>query len=63
LEKKEQYNEAISKLKSLYDELESGRMDLDALSGKVKEASRLINICKDKLYKVDEDLKKTIEEI
>jgi exodeoxyribonuclease VII small subunit len=63
MEQKETYNEAIDKLKTIYRDLESGEIDVDALSEKVREASRLINICKEKLYKVDEDVKKIIEEI
>ncbi|MDR0835498.1 MAG: exodeoxyribonuclease VII small subunit [Tannerella sp.] len=52
MEKEETYNEAIEKLQSIYRALESGEIDVDVLSEKVKEASRLIKICKDKLYKV-----------
>jgi exodeoxyribonuclease VII small subunit len=50
------YNEAMKRLKSIYGELESTRMDVDILAEKVKEASRLIKVCKDKLYKVDENV-------
>jgi exodeoxyribonuclease VII small subunit len=63
MEQKETYNEAIKKLQSIHHELESGEIDVDMLSEKVNEASRLIKICKDKLYKVDEDVKKIIEKI
>ena len=63
MEKEETYNEAIVKLQDIYAELESGKIEVDTLSEKVREAGRLIKICKDKLYKVDEDVKKIIEEI
>ena len=41
----------------LYDQL------VDILSEKVKEATRLIKLCKEKLYKVDEEVKKVLEEL
>ena len=38
-------------------------MDVDLLSEKVREATRLIKLCKEKLYKVDEEVKKVLEEL
>jgi exodeoxyribonuclease VII small subunit len=63
MEKIETYTEAVKKLKTIYTELESGEIDVDILSEKIREASHLIKICKDKLYKVDEEVKKIMEEI
>ncbi|MDR2147222.1 MAG: exodeoxyribonuclease VII small subunit [Tannerella sp.] len=63
MEKKETYNEAITNLQEIYDDLEAGKIEVDVLSEKVQEAARLIKICKDKLYRVDEDVKKIMEEI
>ena len=57
--KEETYNEAIEKLR----EIENGDLDVDILSEKVKEATRLIKLCKEKLYKVDEEVKKVLEEL
>ena len=48
--KEETYNEAIEKLRKIVAE-------------KVKEATRLIKLCKEKLYKVDEEVKKVLEEL
>jgi exodeoxyribonuclease VII small subunit len=62
-EKKEKYNEAVAKLRSIVEEIEKGDMDVDILSEKVREASRLIKLCKDKLYKADEEVKKILEEL
>ena len=55
--KEETYNEAIEKLRK------NGDLDVDILSEKVKEATRLIKLCKEKLYKVDEEVKKVLEEL
>lgn len=61
--KTESYNEAIEKLRKIVSEIEQGDLDVDLLADKVKEATRLIKLCKDKLYKVDEEVKNVLEEL
>lgn len=61
--KVESYNEAIEKLRNIVAEIENGELDVNLLSEKVKEATRLIKLCKEKLYKVDEEVKKVLEEL
>jgi exodeoxyribonuclease VII small subunit len=63
MEEKETYNEAVAKLKAIVDDIERGELDVDVLSDKVKEATRLIKLCKEKLFKADEDVKKILEEL
>lgn len=62
-DKTETYNEAIEKLRRIVAEIESSELDVDVLSEKVKEATRLIKLCKEKLYKADEEVKKVLEEL
>jgi len=59
----ESYNEAVAKLRGIVADIEKGELDVDILSEKVKEATRLIKLCKDKLFKVDEEVKKVLEEL
>lgn len=61
--KEETYHEAIEKLRTIVAEIENGELDVDVLSEKVKEATRLIKLCKEKLYKVDEEVKKVLDEL
>lgn len=61
--KTESYAEAVAKLRRLVAEIEGNELDVDLLSEKVQEATRLIKLCKEKLYKVDEDIKKVLEEL
>lgn len=61
--KEETYNEAVEKLRTIVADIERGDLDVDVLSEKVREATRLIKLCKEKLYKVDEDVKKVLEEL
>lgn len=61
--KTESYQEAVGKLRQIVNEIENGDLDVDLLSEKVREATRLIKQCKEKLYKVDEEVKKVLEEL
>ncbi len=61
--KEETYKEAMEQLRRIVADIENGEMDVDLLSEKVKEATRLIQLCKDKLYKADEEVKKVLEEL
>lgn len=61
--KEESYNEAVDKLRRIVADIEGGELDVDVLSEKVREATRLIKLCKEKLYKVDEEVKKVLEEL
>lgn len=63
MEKQETYKEAVEKLRAIVEEIESGEPDVDVLSEKVKEATRLIKHCKDKLFKTDEEVKQILEEL
>ena len=61
--KTESYQEAVGKLRQIVNEIENGDLDVDLLSETVREATRLIKLCKEKLYKVDEEVKKVLEEL
>lgn len=61
--KEESYNEALEKLRRIVSEIEDGASDVDVLSVKVKEATRLIKLCKEKLFKADEEVRKVLEEL
>ncbi|WP_085536810.1 exodeoxyribonuclease VII small subunit [Massilibacteroides vaginae] len=59
----ETYNEAVAKLREIVADIERGELDVDLLAERVKEAARLIKLCKEKLFKVDEEVKKILEEL
>ena len=61
--KEESYKEAIEKLRRIVAEIDRDELDVDLLSEKVKEASRLIKLCKEKVYKVDEEVRNVLEEL
>ena len=61
--KEESYKEAIEQLRHIVAEIDRDELDVDLLSEKVKEASRLIKLCKEKLYKVDAEVRRVLEEV
>ena len=57
------YKEAYTRLEEIQALIESNKLDVDDLGCKLREASALLKICKEKLFKVNEDTKKILEEI
>ena len=61
MDKNLKYEDAIRELQSLTSRLEQGNMDVDSLGEQLKRAKFLIQYCKDKLTKTDEEIKKILE--
>ena len=57
------YSQAKQELEEIVSAKESGELDVDALTEKVKRASELIAFCKEKLTKTDKELQKILEDI
>ena len=55
-EKPVSYVRAAERLEAIMTEIESGTVDIDKLSALLKEADGLIKFCRDKLYKVDNEV-------
>ena len=60
--KKMTYAEAMARLEEIMGKIQGGRIDIDELSGLLKEAQELVKFCREKLYKVDEEIKSLTEE-
>lgn len=56
------YAEAMSRLEEIMGKIQGGKVDIDELSGILKEAQELVKFCRDKIYKVDEEIKALTEE-
>ena len=61
MEKAPNYEEAVSQLEEIVQKMESGELDIDMMSTELKKAQQLIKLCKDKLTKTDEEIKKILE--
>lgn len=55
------YEEAVSQLEAIVRKMESGELDIDLMSKELQNAQGLIKLCKDKLTKTDEEIKKILE--
>ena len=62
MKKTPNYEEAVSQLEEIVQKMESGELDIDMMSTELKKAQQLIKLCKDKLTKTDEEIKKILEE-
>ena len=51
------YNVAMQQLNDIVAKLEGGNVNIDTLSEELKHAQKLIQICKDRLTKTDEEIK------
>jgi len=61
--KKLTYAQAINELEGIIEEIETERIDVDALAKKVKRAAYLISFCKNSLRTTEDDVKKILLEI
>jgi exodeoxyribonuclease VII small subunit len=57
------YKEAYTRLEQIQQLLEDNRLDVDDLNERLKEASVLLKICRDKLFLADENAKKILDGI
>ena len=62
MSKEPKYEEAYAELQSIVRRMENDELDIDQLTAQLKRAQQLIKLCKDKLTKTDEDIKKILEE-
>ena len=56
------YEKAVSELEEIVDKMERDELDIDQLSEQLKRAKVSVKLCKDKLTKTDEEIKKLLSE-
>ncbi|MCI7010445.1 MAG: exodeoxyribonuclease VII small subunit [Prevotella sp.] len=56
------YEEAIGQLEKIVRQMENNELDVDQLSEQLKRAQQLIQFCRDKLTKTDEEIRQILEE-
>ena len=56
------YAGAMARLEEIMGKIQGGKIDIDELAGLLKEAQELVKFCRDKIYKVDEEIKSLTEE-
>ena len=63
MEKDNVYSESMQQLRTIVAEMERADTDVDVLFEKVKEAGRLIGVCRDRLFRIDGEVRKVLEEL
>lgn len=63
MNKEVKYTEALEELEEIVADIEDGEISVDELSVKVKRASELIKICKDRLSSTEEDVQQILKEL
>ncbi|MBR2400656.1 MAG: exodeoxyribonuclease VII small subunit [Tidjanibacter sp.] len=55
------YSEALAELEAILQSIESANTDIDSLAAKVARANELIKFCRQRLLKVEEEVKAALE--
>ena len=62
MEKELKYEAEFAELQTIVRKMENDELDIDQMSEQLKRAQELIKLCKDKLTKTDEEIKKILAE-
>ncbi|MCL3781644.1 exodeoxyribonuclease VII small subunit [Prolixibacteraceae bacterium JC049] len=57
------YKAAIEEIEEILEKIENEELDVDELSDKVKRVSTLLKVCKDKLYKTENDVREILDQL
>lgn len=60
MEKKMKYEEALTQLEDIVRRMENDELDVDSLASQLKQAQRLIKLCKERLASADAEIKKIL---
>jgi exodeoxyribonuclease VII small subunit len=61
MSKEPTYNEAITEIEEILQKIESGELDVDELTEKVKRVAYLLETCKKKLKTTEIEIQKVID--
>ena len=56
------YEEALSQLEDIVSKMENEELDIDELTTELKQAQKLVKLCKDKLTSTDKEIKTILKE-
>ena len=62
MSKEIKYEVAYAELQAIVRKMENDELDIDQMTEQLKRAQQLIKLCKDKLTKTDEEIKKILGE-
>lgn len=56
----EKYEQALKKLETIVRQMEDDQLDVDQMTEQLKEALHLIQFCRDRLTKTDEEIQRIL---
>ncbi len=62
MENAKKYEDAMRELERIVTKMENNELDIDTLGEELKRAQELIKLCRNKLTKTDEEIKKILAE-
>ena len=62
MSKETKYEAAFAELQAIVHKMENDELDIDQMADQLKRAQELIKLCKDKLTKTDEEIKKILSD-
>ena len=57
------YTEAFEELQQIVNELENSEVSIDKLEQRIKRASTLLKLCREKLYKAEHSVAETLKNL
>ncbi|HEY9542116.1 exodeoxyribonuclease VII small subunit [Prevotella sp.] len=55
------YEDAVKQLELIVDQMENNELDIDEMADRLKKAQKLLKLCKDRLTKADQEIKKILD--
>ena len=56
------YENAVKRLEEIVSNMENGELDIDTLGEKLKEAKRLLRMCREKLTNTEKEVKLILDD-
>ena len=56
------YEDAVKELEHIVAQMENNELDIDVMGERLKKAQKLMKLCRDKLTKADQEVKKVLDD-
>ena len=55
------YEDAVRELERIVEQMENNELDIDVMGDRRKKAQKLLKLCRDRLTKADQEVKKILD--
>ena len=55
------YEVAVRELERIVEQMENNELDIDVMGDRLKKAQKLLKLCRDRLTKADQEVKKILD--